>query len=329
MKNIILRPAAPESDFGQLAALFTLEQDEPTTESALKLDYEDSKERIISLMVAEDKKGELLGFNWATRNHVEAKQANFYVIVKPEWRWQGVGHRLYENLEQAARLTQLKRLQVNIRDTYPECRAFAERRGFSERKHQIAMALDLGAFDDRPYDEVIERLKGEGFQFTSMEALGNTQDAQHKLYILNDTAVLDQPGTHGEHSWISFEDFQKRVCQAPWYKPGGQMVVIDPATGTWAAMSAITRFEGSDHAYNLFTGVDRRYRDRKLAQAVKVLALRYARDVLKATTVHTNHNDGNQPMIAIDRKLGYRQAPGFFVMEKDLVLEQSSPLIPS
>ena len=83
-------------------------------------------------------------------------------------------------------------------------------------------------------------------------------------------------------------------------------------------MSAITCFKGADYAYNLFTGVDKRYRGRKLAQAVKVLALRYAREVLKVNTVRTNHNSQNDPMIAIDRKLGYIQTPGSFIMVKKI-----------
>ena len=94
------------------------------------------------------------------------------------------------------------------------------------------------------------------------------------------------------------------------------MIVIDSASGDWAALSAITRY--GDHAYNLHTGVDGRYRGRKLAQAVKVLALRYARDVLKVTMVHTDHNTMNHPMIAIDRKFGYVEFPGSFVMNKKL-----------
>ena len=90
-------------------------------------------------------------------------------------------------------------------------------------------------------------------------------------------------------------------------------------------MSAITRIQdatgrGGDYAYNLFTGVDRAYRGRKLAQAVKVLALRYARDVLRVDTVRTHHNAKNAPMIAIDRKLGYVQQPGTYLMEKTLDL---------
>jgi len=318
MKTITLRPAELERDFGQLAALFSLEQDEPTSEPGLKVDYEEHKERIIRLMVAEDEQGELLGFNWATRSRFDENQVYFYIIVKPEQRGQGAGRRLYEDLEQAAKAAQVKQLQISIRDNCLKCRAFANRYGFTERSHAIGMALDLNAFDDRPYNEMIARLQSEGFQFTSMEALGNTEEAQRKLYALNDMTAMETPGSEGEHPWLSFDDFQKKVCQTDWYKPDGQMVVINTATGIWAALSAITRFEGNDYAYNLHTGVDKHYRGRKLGQAVKVLALRYAREVLKVKTVHTHHNILNEPMIAIDQKFGYIQIPGIFSMEKVL-----------
>jgi GNAT superfamily N-acetyltransferase len=272
MKAIILRSAEPERDFGQIAALFSSEQDEPTSEPVLKADYEEHRERIIRLMVAEDEMGELLGFNWAVRSRFDAGQVYFYLIVKPEQRRHGVGRRLYEDLMQVIKPAQVKKMEINIRDTCQECRTFAERRGFTERSHHVAMELNLDTFDDRPYDGIISRLKSEGFQFTSMEALGNTEDAQRKLYDLNETTSMETLGSDGSRSWLSFEDFQKKVCLADWYEPGGQMVVIDTTTGTWAAMSAITRFEGSDHAYNLHTGVGGLYRGRKLGQAVKVTA---------------------------------------------------------
>jgi RimJ/RimL family protein N-acetyltransferase len=127
---------------------------------------------------------------------------------------------------------------------------------------------------------------------------------------------METPAWRGGHCWDTFEEFQKSVCSQPWYHPDGQMVVIEQASGEWVAMSAITRFEGNADAYNLFTGVDRRFRGRKLAQAVKVKALRFARDVLKSQGVRTNHNTFNEPMIAIDRKFGYEIVPGYFVMEK-------------
>ena len=318
MEQIHLRPAEPERDFAQLAALFTLEQDEPTTESALAADYEAHKARIFRLMVAEDAQGNLLGFNWATRSRFHESDAYLYVIVRPECRRQGIGSRLYADIEQAARSAGIKKLVVSVRDNYPEYREFAERRGFQEHNHSIGMTLDLTGWDDRPYDALIDRLKAEGFQFTTMEALGNTEEAQRKLYMLNDTAASETPGSGGEHSWLSFEDFREKVCSAEWYNPAGQFVVIERTSGEWVSMSAITRFQGADYAYNLFTGTDSRYRGRKLAQAVKVTALRFARDVLKVQTVQTHHNAKNEPMIAIDRKLGYEQTPGSYTMEKAL-----------
>jgi RimJ/RimL family protein N-acetyltransferase/L-amino acid N-acyltransferase YncA len=318
MKTITLRPADPERDFGQIDILFSIEQDEPPSESGLKKDYEEHKERIFRLMVAEDEQGELMGFNWATRSRFDANQAYFYIIVKQERRRQGAGRQLYEDVEQAATAIQIKQLQISVRDTCPECLTFAERRGFTERAHFIELALDLDAFDDQPFDEIIAKLKGDGFQFTSMEELGNTEEAQRKLYILNDTTAIAVPGSNGEHPWLSFDDFQKKVCQTNWYKPDGQFVAIDTATGAWAAMSAITRLEDSDHANTLHIGVDMPYRGRKLGQAVRVLALRYARDVLKAHSVRTTHNSKNLPALAIDRKLGYVQISGTRSMEKML-----------
>lgn len=324
MKMITLRPANPDRDFGELAALFTHEQDEPTTVPGLTADYEAHRERIFRLMVAEDELGELLGFSWATRSRFADRPAYVYLIVKPERRGRGAGRLLYDDLEEAARMAQVSQLQVGVRDDCQPGRAFADRRGFVERSHAIGMTLDLKAFDDLPYDAIIARLRAEGFQFTSMAALGDTEEVQRTLYALNDLTSMETPGSEGVHPWLSFEDFQKSVCGADWYKPAGQMVVIDKATGIWAGMSAITRFEGSDCAYNLHTGVDRRYRGRKLGQAVKVMALRYARATLGVDAVRTHHNALNLPMIAIDRKLGYVQTTGLFAMEKSL--ESGRPL---
>jgi RimJ/RimL family protein N-acetyltransferase len=318
MKTITLRAIDLDRDFGQLAELLTAEQNEPTTEAGLRADHEAHKERIIRLMVAQDESGQLLGFNWMTRSRTNPNEAYLYVIVKPQYRGRGVGGRLYTDLELAAQSAQVTQLEVGVRDDCPKCRSFADRNGFSEQRHSIGMSLDLTAFDDRPYDATIARLQAEGFQFTSMEALGNTEEVQRKLYTLNDMTASETPGSIGVHPWLNFEDFQKSVCQSNWYKPDGQMVIIETATGIWAGLSAITRFESADYAYNLHTGVDKRHRGRKLAQAVKVLALRYAREVLNVREVRTNHNSGNDPMIAIDRKFGYVQTPGLFTMVKKI-----------
>ncbi len=172
--------------------------------------------------------------------------------------------------------------------------------------HFVALILDLDAFDFRFYDTLIADLEGEGFRFTSMEALGDTEEAQRQLYALNDTTAMEDSG---EHAWATFEDFREDVCRMAWYRPGGQIVAIESRTGDWAAMSAITRFEGHDAAYNLVTAVDQRYRGRQLAQAVLALALRYARDVLQVKSVRTDESATDTATLAFYRDLGYTQMP--------------------
>jgi RimJ/RimL family protein N-acetyltransferase len=252
-----------------------------------------------------------------SRDKTEPDRMTFTLYVKPEQRRQGIGGKLYNELLRTVP-PHVKRLRAIVPDSDPNDKAFAEHRGFIEKTHHFGMQLDLKSFDDHPFDVIIEKLKSEGFQFTSMEELGNTEEAQRKLYHLNDTTSRSTPGTEGETPWLSFEDFQKNVCQTDWYIPAGQKVVIDTSTNAWVAMSAITRFKNADYAYNLMTGVDIPYRGRKLGQAVKITAIRFAREVLKVDKVRTHHNMFNKPMIAIDQKLGYVMLPGTFRMEKVL-----------
>ena len=322
MRMIAVRPAEPARDFGQLAAWFSILEDETTTEVGLQEYYEKQKARIVQRVVyavesdADYGGGELLGFYWAALDKLQPQLATVFLYVRTEQRGKGIGSLLYEDLLRVMHAARVRKLRVSVSGACPQDRTFAEHRGFVERARSMAMALDLDAFDDRPYDAIIARLQGEGFRFTSMAALGNTEEDQRRLYVLNETTGMETMGTDGVPSWASFEDFQQSVCRSDWYRPDGQMVVIASTTGDWAAMSAIARFD--DYAYNLHTGVDKRYRGRKLAQAVKVLALRYARDELKVNIVRTHHNSKNLPMIAIDRKFGYVQMSETLSMEKSV-----------
>lgn len=313
------RDLDPVNDFAPLAKLFTVEMQDPTTETGLREDYEKHQERILCLKIAASEQGEVRGFNWVTRNKMDDHRANCYIVVSLNHRHQGIGSRLYQQVEDVSLASAIHELRASFPDTLPESRAFAENRGFTMISHSIGMQLELEKLDLQPFLELATDLERQGYEFTSIQALGNTEADQRKLYLLNDVTSSQTMGTEGEHSWSSFEDFQQSVCHSDWYNPAGQMVVIEKSTGKWVAMSAITRFEGQEEAYNLFTGVDEAFRGRRLAQAVKAKALLFARDVLGVKMVRTNHNSLNEPMIAIDRKFGYVQSPGYYYMRKHLV----------
>lgn len=321
MKKITLRHANPQQDFALIAEWFTILDGAVNTEKSLQDYYERSAWRIHEKL-AEDEGGQPVAFYWVIRDEFKPERAYLNLFVKQEERCQGIGNRLMAECIADAIAFGSTILQSNVLDTDLDFKHFAQKHGFEEKRHSIGMHLDLTRWDDSVYDELISRLLSQGMEFTSMQALGNTEEAQRKLYHLNDCAGLDIPHTEKEHIWDTFEDFQKSVCQQPWYNPAGQKVVIDHATGEFVAMSAVSAEEGSSSAYNLFTGVERKYRGRSLGLAVKATALRFARDEMHAVEVYTHHNDENDPMIHIDRKLGYTQSPGVIVMEKILDQEE-------
>lgn len=316
MKTLTIRPADPQQDFEQIAEWFSVLEDEPSSKSSLIDYYEKNADRILQ-KVAEDETGQLVGFCWIVHLPLKPETAFIHLYVKPEERGKGIGRQLYKDLIKATENSQLRQLLVLVSDAYPECKTFAQQRGFIEKRHEFKMVLDLATFEEQPYDELLTKLRGEGFRFTSMEELGDTEEARHKLYTLNTTTDMETLGSSGRPAWDTFDEFQNSVCQSEWYKPSGQIVAIDTTTGAWVAMCAITRLDWHhQHANILYTGVDAQYRGRKLAQAVKVIALRYAKDILKANVVYTDNNAQNLPMIAINRKLGYTMLPGTFTMEK-------------
>ena len=315
MKNIKLRPIDGEKDFALLANWFTILEGQVNSAAGLTKYYDENRD-LVFCQLAEDDAEHKLGFYWGSRNRFHPQKVFEYLYVDPAFRNKGVGTLLYNHLDAEAKRLECKEFKCNVPDNCPPGLTFMLHQGFTETLHSIVMELEMSSFDDAPYQSTIERLKTEGFRFTTIAELGNMEENQRKLYHLNDTTAMETPLWTGGHCWDTFEEFKKSVCDAEWYRPAGQNVVIDSANGEWVAMSAITRFENSASAYNLFTGVDRRYRGRKLAQAVKVMALCFARDVLKVPSVQTNHNTANEPIIAIDRKFGYVVRPGYFALEK-------------
>lgn len=319
LNNITLLPADPTQHFAAIAALISSQETEPSTEASLAEWFAKRQERGIQMTAVLTTEGELLGFSGLYRANLNREAFySLYLIIASEFRKLGLGSLLYDQLQSQAAGLGAKTLGTRVRDTCPKGLCFATRRGFVEVKHSIEMMLDLDAWDDQRVHEIHQGLQAQGFCFTNMAELGDTPDARRRLFALNNGTAATDPGSNSIAPWASFEEFEQDVCESSWFRPDGQIVAIDTHTGEWAAMSAITVFEGADHAYNLFTGTDMRYRGRKLAQAVKALALRKAR-TFGVRAVRTSHNSENVAMIAIDTKLGYVRTPGTLVMEKEMV----------
>jgi GNAT superfamily N-acetyltransferase len=208
-------------------------------------------------------------------------------------------------------------LDTEALEQCPEGLAFAQKRGFVIDHHMFKSKIDLATFDGTPYDGLVDSLKAEGFRFFSLAEASDTLEARRKLYALNYAAAMDDPSSTG--SFIDFENFNRNFDTASWFRAEGQILASVMVGGEerYVGLSAVGYFVTDNYMYNLFTGVDREYRGRKLAQALKSLSIRFAKE-FGADYIITHNDSQNAPMLAVNRKLGYQPLPGVYRLVKQL-----------
>jgi GNAT superfamily N-acetyltransferase len=153
----------------------------------------------------------------------------------------------------------------------------------------------------------LARVHAEGFRFFSLAEAGVTDENKHKLYEVNRDAALDDPGNSG--SFSDFYAFSKNVFDASWFRADTQ--ILASLADRWVGLSAIGLYPEEGYAYNAFTGILRDYRDRGLAQALKLQTILLAKKE-GARYIRTHNDSHNAPMLAINRKLGYQPEPGIY-----------------
>ncbi len=111
-----------------------------------------------------------------------------------------------------------------------------------------------------------------------------------------------------------FEAFTQRIFGAAGYRPELQYIAADG--DTWVGLALTQPTPETNSLYNNITGVLPAWRGRGIAQTLKLLVIRAAigRGV---AYLRTNNDSENAPMLAINRKLGYRPEPGYYRMRSD------------
>jgi GNAT superfamily N-acetyltransferase len=303
-----------ENDLPRMVELLNTVEPEPMTVDNLRewlsLRPEGTIERRTA---AVDTAGTVLGFGWIDRQPWLAP-GRFHVdeIVDPAHRGRGVGSVLFEDLLAFARGHGATRLETEVRDHLEDAKRFAEHRGFETDRHIFESTLDLATFDESPFVEAIEQAQASGIRFLTMADEGDTEEARRKLYEINRDTMLDVPGR--DDPFRPWDEF-KKVFQMSWYRADGQHVAADG--DRYVGLAAVGMFKENNSAYHMMTGVAREYRGRDIAMALKLLSIRRAKE-WGVTHLRTNNDSKNEPMLAINQKLGYRPQPGFYKMLRHL-----------
>jgi GNAT superfamily N-acetyltransferase len=236
------------------------------------------------------------------------------VIVDIADRHLGIGTRLLDDAVAFIRTQNATHIESEVWDNCAICLQFAERHGFSIERHTFESRLDLNTFEESRFAGTIEAVEASGIRFFTLADLGNTHEAQQKLYEINRLCAADNPSNEG-WSFPPFEAFCKQIIGASWFRADGQIIAVDG--DRWIGLAAVSYYEDTNTMHNAFTGVDRAYRGHKIALALKLLAIQCARKY-GARSITTDNDSLNAPMLAINRKLGYQQEPGIYQLLRSL-----------
>jgi RimJ/RimL family protein N-acetyltransferase len=278
------------------------------------LEQERARGDLLRQVVAFDDGGRLVGYARVKREYGtwDAGRLNLWIVVAAEVRNRGLGTLLYEDGMAFVTESGAEKIDTQVLDDDAASLAFAEHRGFKLDLHTYSSRLDVQAFDETPFAGAIEAAEATGIRFFSMSDLGNTPEAQRKLYELNKYVDAEVPG---ERVFPSFEEFSKSVFQSEWYVPEGQIIAADG--DRWIGMCAVGYFPHLEAMHVMMLGVDSAYRGRKIGLALKLLSHRVAK-ALGVKYLDTGNAAQNAPILAINRKLGYKKQRGTYQMQKQL-----------
>jgi GNAT superfamily N-acetyltransferase len=239
--------------------------------------------------VAEDE-GRVVGTGYVFLGFASSdRSAHCRVLVRGSHRRRGIGRALFERIDLHAAAIEAARLLADFEEN-PAGVAFAEALGFRRTRAEQAAVLDPRTVQLAPPTGV---------------DLRPLRDVDPRLaYEVDMEAMLDMPSTDGFER-MDYDEWAAFVLEHPLLSVDGSFVAI--VDGGPAAVSLLIADPESGRGSSLFTGTMRAHRGRGLALAVKLASIEWAaRNGI--TQLATRNDEENEPMLAVNRRLGYRPA---------------------
>ena len=281
-------------DYPQLAALLSLSRQRPFTSEQLQRAGRGSK--IWHGHVAVQDGDHIVGIYVLSQSESDENgRFQLNIDVHPQHRRQGIGTALYQDARQLAQPHELSVLYAYIKEDVLD---FSRKQGFAPVRQGILSTLDVTNFDERPFTHHLTNNEADGYQFTSLATLGDNLENRHKLYELNKTCSADIPGRGPFHT---FAGYCQQRFENPAYRPDGVMLALKD--GQWVGMSAVSHRPNNDFAFSEMTGVLAAHRRRGLAIALKLLIVRFVRDI-GVTAVRTVTDSENIGILKLNQLFG-------------------------
>jgi mycothiol synthase len=242
-----------------------------------------------------------------------------YIQVHPDFQRQGIGSAVYDRIVEALADREPRILDSWTREDKTEAVRFLEKRGYVKVMRGQNSRITLSEFDPALFNDVVERVNQSGIRIVPLKALMERDpEWRKKLWELDwvlsqDVPEVDEPRKRG------FEVFCRQTFDKPTFFPEGFFVALDGDEYVGVSMLELNLADRTKLQTDL-TGVVRSHRRRGIATALKVNALSKA----KSTGVQfvETDNEENNPMYALNVKLGFKPTPGWVHMRRDMRSEE-------
>lgn len=221
---------------------------------------------------------------WLTRFAQSPGSGELQLAVRGDRRRCGIGGALYDCALDYAKTLEVDRILTDFHHNDAGVR-FAEARGFTQVRAETESELDPRAVTERPAGDV-----------RSLSSID-----PRLAYVIDMEATHDMPATE-PFAGMTYEEWEGHVLRHPLFTAEGSFVAFED--GDAAALSLLVVDRDTGRAANMFTGTRAVYRGRGRALAAKLASIEWAAGA--GVTKLVTYNDAtNEPMLAINRRLGY------------------------
>jgi GNAT superfamily N-acetyltransferase len=237
------------------------------------------------------------------------------ITVDPDSRRRGIGSRLYDQILERAKTIGATRLFGNVLETETDAVDFATRRGFTRTGNGDQLSrLEIANANLEGFEGQEGRLRDHGIRIATLAELGvDDAELMTGLYELDRAVHADEPSSV-EWEFDPFDDWRRTLVFGYGRSADWCWVAMD---GDRPVGLSRLKLAAEDTAMNAFTGVDREYRGRGIARALKLRTIEWSRR--NGVRYHFTGNElENRRMLAINISLGYQMLPRTIEIARDL-----------